>query len=89
MSKPRTLKELTIKAHDMKMPITNHRGKPSTSCKFKKDKGEIKKSSKPSKASAKESIATSIEEPIQISRKYMPGEKKDHPRGMLEGSDQC
>ena len=76
MSKPRTFQELATKAHDMEMTIANRRNKPSSSYEFKKDKGEIKKNSKPSKAPAKESMATSIEEPVRISRKSSPEEKK-------------
>ena len=54
MSKPRTFQELATKAHDMEMTIANRRGKSSSSYEIKKDKGETKKSSKPSKASTKE-----------------------------------
>jgi len=50
MSKPRTFQQLATKAHDMKMTIANRHGKSSSSYEFKKDKGETKKSSKPSKA---------------------------------------
>jgi len=38
----------------MEMMIANPRGKSSSSYEIKKDKGETKKSSKPSKASTKE-----------------------------------
>jgi len=64
MSKPRTFQELATKAHDMEMTIPNRRGKSSSSYKFKKDKGEAKKSSKPSKASTKKNMVTSAEEPV-------------------------
>ena len=67
MSKPRTFQELATKAHDMEMTIANHHRKSSSSYEFKKDKGETKKSSKRSKASTKETMATSIEEPVRIS----------------------
>jgi len=50
MSKLRTFQELTTKAHDMEMTIANHHGKSPSSYEFKKDKGETKKNSKPSKA---------------------------------------
>jgi len=58
------------------MTIANHRRKSVASYEFKKDKGEIKKSSKPSKASAKKSMATSIEEPAWILGKSRSEEKK-------------
>jgi len=64
MSKLRTFQELATKAHDMKMTIANRRGQSSSSYEFKKDKGETKKSSKPSKASTKETLVTSAEEPV-------------------------
>ena len=66
MSKPRTFQELATKAHDMEMTIANRRGKSSSSCEFKKDKDETKKSSKPSKASTKETMTTSVEKPVRI-----------------------
>jgi len=53
MSKPRIFQELATKVHDMEMMIVNRHGKSSISSKFKNDKGETKKSSKPSKASTK------------------------------------
>jgi len=64
MSKPRTSQELATKAHNMEMTIANRCGKSSSSYEFKKDKGETKKSSKPSKASTKKTMVTSAEEPI-------------------------
>ena len=76
MSKPRTFHELATKAHNRVMTIANRRGKLATSYEFKKDKGETKKSSKPSKAPIKESIATFVEEPVRISGKSRPEEKK-------------
>jgi len=45
MSEPRTFHKLATKAHDKEMMIANRRGKSSTSYEFKKNKGEIKKSS--------------------------------------------
>jgi len=44
----------------MEMTITNRRGKSSSYYKFKKPKGETKRSSKPSKASTKETMTTSV-----------------------------
>jgi len=76
MSKPRTFQELAAKVHDMEMTIANHRSKPSSSYEFKKDKGEIKKNLKPAKEPAKESMATSIEEPVKIAGKCRPKENK-------------
>jgi len=76
MSKPRTFQELATKAHDMEMTIANRCGKSSSSYEFKKDKGETKKSSKPSKASTKETMSTSIEKPVRILRKSRPEENK-------------
>jgi len=76
MNKPRTFQELATKAHDMEMTIANHHGKSSSSYEFEKDKGETKKSSKPSKASTKETTATSIEKLVRISGKSKPKEKK-------------
>ena len=73
MSKPRTFQELATKAHDMEMTID---GKSSSSYEIKKDKGEAKKSSKPSKASMKETMVTSVEGPVPISRKPRLEEKK-------------
>jgi len=64
MSKPRTFQELATKAHDMEMTIANHRGKSSSSYEIKKDKGETKKSSKPSKVATKETMVTSAEGPV-------------------------
>ena len=61
-----TFQELAAKAYKMEMTIANRRGKSATSYEFKKDKAETKKSSKPSKAPTKESIATFAEEPIRI-----------------------
>jgi len=60
----------------MGMTITNRRGKLSSSYKFKKDKGETKKSSKPSKASTKESMATYVEESVWILGRPRLEEKK-------------
>jgi len=54
--------ELATKAHDMKMTIANCRSKSYASYEFKKDKGETKKSSKPSKVSTKETMVTSAED---------------------------
>ena len=76
MSKLRTFQELITKAHDMKMTIANRHGKSSFSYEFKKGKGETKKSSKPSKASTKETMVTSAEEPVRISGKARLEEKK-------------
>ena len=69
MSKPRTFQGLATKAHDMEMRIANRRGKSSSPYEFKKDKGETKKHSKPSKASTKETMTTSVQKPVRISRK--------------------
>jgi len=60
----------------MEMMIANHHGKSSSSYEFKKDNGETKKSSKPSKVLTKESMATSTEEPVGNSGKPMLEEKK-------------
>ena len=60
----RTFQELAAKAHHMEMTIGNRRSKSSSSYEFKKDKGETKKSSKPSKASTKETMVTSAREPV-------------------------
>ena len=49
MSKQRTFQELVTKADHMEMKITNHQGKSSSIYEFKKDKGDLKKSSKPLK----------------------------------------
>jgi len=76
MSKPRTFQELATKVHDIEMKIANRRCKSAISYEFKKDKGETKKSSKPSKAPIKESMASSAEEPIWILGKSRPEEKK-------------
>jgi len=46
----------------MEMMVANHRGKSSSSYKFKKDKGETKKNFKPSKALTKETMITSVKE---------------------------
>ena len=86
ISKPRTFQELAIKAHGIEMAIANRCGESSTSYEFK-DKGETKKSSKPSKASTREFMATSAEESVWISGKSRSEEKKYHPQGMVEGSD--
>ena len=58
------------------MTIANCRSKSSSSYEFKKDKGETKKSSKPSKASTKETMVTSTEELVRISGKPRMEEKK-------------
>ena len=79
MSKPRTFQELATKAHDMEMTIANRCSKSSSLSEFKKDKGEIKKSSKPSKAPANKSMATFVEEPVRISGKSRPEGKKGAP----------
>jgi len=76
MSKPRTFQELATKANDMEIMIPNHRSKPSSSYEFKKDKGGSKKSSKPPKASTKETMTISTEEPVSISGKSRPEGKK-------------
>jgi len=60
----------------MEMTIANCRSKSSSSYEFKKDKGETKKSSKPSKASTKETMVTSTEELVRISGKPRMEEKK-------------
>jgi len=69
MSKPRNFQEPATKAHDMEMAIANRRSKPSSSYLFKKDKSDSKKSSKPPKASTKETMAIFTEEPVRISGK--------------------
>jgi len=76
MSKPRTFQELPTKAHDMEMRIANYHNKSSSLYEFKKDKGDSKKSSKPPKASMKETMTISTEEPIRISGKSKPKGKK-------------
>ena len=76
MSKPRTFQELAAKAHDMEMTIANSCSKLSSLYEFKKDKGDSKKSSNLSKASTKEAITVSIEQPMRISRKSRPEVKK-------------
>jgi len=58
------------------MTIANHRGKSSSSYEFKKDKGGTKKISMPSKASRKETMATSTKEPVRILGKPSREEKK-------------
>jgi len=58
----------------MQMTIANLHDKSSHEC--KKDKGETKKSSKPSNASTKDTMVTSAEEPVQISGKSRLEEKK-------------
>jgi len=60
----------------MEMTIANRHGESSSSQEIKKDKGETKKSSKPSKASMKETMVTSTEGPVQISGKPRLEEKK-------------
>jgi len=89
MNNPRTFQELGTKTHGMEMTIANRCVKLSISYELKKDKGEIKKSSKPLTELVKESMATSTEEPVQISGKFRPKKRKDRPRGMTEGSDLC
>jgi len=54
------------------MTIANRRGKSSSSYEFKKDKGETKTSSKPSKASTKETMISFVEKPIGILGKSRP-----------------
>jgi len=60
----------------MEMMIANHRSKTSSSYGFKKDKGNSKKSSKPPKASMKETMTIFTEEPMGISGKSRPKGKK-------------
>ena len=88
MSKPRTFQELATKAHDMEMTIANRRSKLSSSYEFKKDKGEIKKSSKPSKAPAKESMALPLRSLYGFQANLGQKKRKEHPRGTLDGSNQ-
>jgi len=76
MSKPRSFRELATKEHDMEITIANRRDKLSSSYEFKKDKGEAKKGSKPSKGSTKETMVTFVEEPVRISGKPRLEEKK-------------
>jgi len=76
MSKPRTLQELATKVHDMEMTIANINGLLYSYYELKEAKGEIKKSSKPSKVSIKETMATFIGEPMRISGKPRQEEKK-------------
>jgi len=49
------------------MILANCRGKSSSTCEFKKDKGDLKKNPKPVKTSIKEAIIVSTENPMQIS----------------------
>jgi len=76
MSKPRTFQELATNAYDMEMMIANRHSKPSSLYEFKKDKGDSKKSSKLPKASMKETMTISTEEPVRISGKSRPEGKK-------------
>ena len=50
--------------------------KSSSSYESKKDKGENKKSFKPSKASTRKTMETSVEKPVRISGKSRLEEKK-------------
>jgi len=76
MSKPMTFQKLATKVLDMKITIAKRCGKSSSSYKFKKDKGEAKKSSKPSKVSTKKAMVASTKEPTQIEGKARLDEKK-------------
>ena len=76
MSKPRTFQELATNAYDMEMMIANRHSKPSSLYEFKKNKGDSKKSSKLPKASMKETMTISTEEPVRISGKSRPEGKK-------------
>jgi len=60
----------------MEMIIPNRCDKSSSSYEFKKDKGQTKKSSKPSKASTKDTMTTSIEKLVRILGKSRSEEKK-------------
>jgi len=60
----------------MEMTIANRRNKSSFSYEIKKEKRETKKSSKPSKASMKETMVTSTEGPVRISGKPRLEKKK-------------
>jgi len=60
----------------MQMTITNCHGNLSSAYEFMMDEGEIKNSSKPSKASTKETMATSTEQPVRISEKPRAEETK-------------
>jgi len=88
MSKLRTFQELATKVYDMEMMIANHRGKLSSSYEFKKDKGETKKSSKPSKASTKKKPWSL---PLRILYEFQENlgwkKRNDNPQGMEEGSN--
>jgi len=66
-----------MKAHNMEMMITNHRSKLSSSDEFKKDSVNSKKSSKPPKASMKETMTVSTIELMQILGKSRPKGKKN------------
>ena len=69
------------------MTTANRHSNSSTYYEFKKDKGETKKSSKPSKALTKESVATFAEEPLHVSGKSTLKEKKGSSIGMVKGID--
>jgi len=69
----------------MEMMIANCCGKLSSTYEFKKDKGDSKRSSKPSKTSTKEDMTISTGEPMRILKKSMlEGKKTSYPKEMAK-----
>jgi len=64
MSKLRTFQELASKTQEMETMIANRDGMSSSTYKFKKDKGNSKKTSKSLKALTNEAMIVSIKEPM-------------------------
>jgi len=74
-SKPRTFQELATKEHYMEMMITIRRGKVSSTFEARKDKGDLKKNSKSSMSSSKESMLVTTSELIWMLGKPRVEEK--------------
>jgi len=75
MSKLRTFQELATKAHNMEMTIANCCGKASPSFEARKQKSDLKKNTKCSKSSSKESMLVTMSKPVRISEKQRAEEK--------------
>jgi len=75
MIKPKTVQELPIEAHDMKITIANCCEKASPSFESRKEKGDLKKNFKSPKSYTKESMSVTTSKLIQISEK----QREQHP----------
>jgi len=79
MSKPQTFQELATKAYDMEVTTSNHRGSSFSVAEPKNSMAKFKKNVKFSTSSTKEAMSIPKAEPIRITGRPNPQEKRSAP----------